>query len=519
MSQATSIRNGFIVFIALIGAIWFGVTIVTEQAETILKLAGSTLLITCVLLGTRMWLLLILFTALNVPLIRGFGTTELGQVLFIGFTVLMTLMRRQPYKITFGEKEIWMLLLGGCVLQVYFRNPVGLNMFGADAVGARPYFMIGMAFLSSIILGNIKVNPNELKWAFRLSMVGSILGIGLTSLRTRIFGSGMTSDVMVSGLPAARVGSAGYFGVALARIIAAYKSPLRALLHPGWGLLVLISFAAAAASGYRNFVASVGLIFLLGLAYRSGFLAVFVSSVIGAVALGFLAFINVVSPLPGTIQRALSPLPGTWEEQYVEAGEKSTEWRVEMWKEALFTEYWIQNKILGDGLGFTRRELILMADMESGGNLDSRGSSMTRQQESMMVSGNYHSGPVQTVRAVGYVGLVILILAMLRMAVHAHRQILRSRNTEWYPVTLYFGIYTIVQPIVFVFIVGNFGIDAARLFFSYAIVSLLEKNLPLSAYKKRSDISYAPNFTNMPKEPKTNQVTGSIPTAHHLSLT
>ena len=488
MSQSNSIRNGIVIVIAFVVAIWLGITIVTEQTETILKIAAAALLITCIFLGRKIWLLLILFTALNVPIIRGFGTTEMGQALFVGFTVLMTLMRRQPFRFSFGEKEIWMLLLAGSILQVFLRNPVGLNIFGADSVGARPYFMAIMSFFSALILGNIVVRPGEILWGFRLSMIGSLLGVAFYQLRIGLgvgpaaFEQGKQID---DGGGSNRIGPLEKIANAGARITVTYISPLRAMLHPFWGPIVLLCLLAAAMSGYRNAVASVGLIFLAGLAYRSGGMATFASMVAVAVGLGLLAFVNLVSPLPGNIQRALSPFPGTWEEKHIEAGEKSTQWRVDMWKEALFTDYWIKNKILGDGLGFTRKELQMMADMESGGNLDDRGSDMTKQQEAMMVTGNYHSGPVQTVRAVGYVGLLILVLSMIRMAVHAHRQILRCRGTEWFPIALYYGIPTIVLPPFFILVVGGFGNASASVFFSYAIISLLEKNLPLPPYNAR----------------------------------
>jgi hypothetical protein len=494
MSQSNSIRNGIVIFIAFVVAIWLGVTIVTEQTETLLKIAGATLLITCIFLGRKIWLLLILFTALNVPIIRGFGTTELGQTLFVGFTVLITLMHRQPYRITFGEKEIWMLLLAGCILQVYFRHPVGLNMFGAGAVGARPYFMAGMAFLSSIILGNIVVRPAEIRLAFWLSIVGSLFGMFLSQWRGGLgvgpaaFEQGKQID---DGKGSGRIGILGSLSGAAANISVSFISPLRALLHPIWAPVILFALVAAAMSGYRNSVAYVGLILLVGLAYRSGGIAVIVSSVAGALALGLLAFVNVVSPLPANIQRALSPFPGTWEKRHVQAADESTEWRVEMWKEALFTDYWINNKILGDGLGFTRRELLMMEDLSAGGgNLDNRGSGMSTQQEAMMVTGGYHSGPVQTIRTVGYVGLAILLLAMIRIAVHAHRQILRCRGTVWFPLSLYFGIPAIVLPPFFFFIFGDFGKDVAALFLSYGMISLMEKNLPLPPYTKRRYVPY-----------------------------
>jgi hypothetical protein len=253
----------------------------------------------------------------------------------------------------------------------------------------------------------------------------------------------------------------------------------------------LISVAAAAGSGYRNSVAYVGLIYLVGLAYRGGFISVLIASLSGAMALGALALWNLTMPLPPNVQRALSPFPGTWEERHVKAAEASTEWRVEMWKEALFTEYWIHNKLLGDGLGMTQREMEMVMDISEGrgGGLNMN-SGMSAQQEGMMVTGGYHSGPVQSVRVVGYVGLAILLLAMTRIAVHAHRLILRCRGTEWYPIALFFGIPVIVLPIFFVLIFGDFGKDVSTTFLAYGMLRLLEKTLPLPSYLKQRYVPY-----------------------------
>src|SRR5690606_33019173 len=128
---------------------------------------------------------------------------------------------------------------------------------------------------------------------------------------------------------------------------------------------------------------------------------------------------------------------GTWDERVEMDAEGSTEWRVEMWKEALTSEKWIHNKWLGDGLGFTKAEFETMKNVSASDQGAIGMSGMSAVQESFMISGGYHSGPVQTIRTVGYVGLAILIIGFFRVAVHAHRQIQRSRNTEWFPVTLF----------------------------------------------------------------------------------
>jgi hypothetical protein len=498
--DSNKLRAVLIVCIAIAGSLYLGVGAATAQMDTVIKVMGSLLLLTCVFLGRKIWLLLIFFMALNVPIIRGFGTLELGQFLLITFTFLMFLMRRQPFRFQFRELEVWMLLLVLCIVQVYLRNPVGLNMFGASSVGARPYFMAAMAFLSAMILANIVVKPEEIKWAMRLSIIGSFLGMGISVLPTRV--TGMEAGISVAAnktlgdnQESGRIGILSFLGNAIARVVVSFVSPLRALFHPLWAPLFLISLAAAAGSGYRNSVASVGLIYLVGLAYRGGFASVFIASISGMLGIAALALWNVILPLPPNIQRALSPFPGTWEKRQIEGADASTEWRVEMWKEALFTDHWIQNKILGDGLGLTARELKLLTDIQQGNSaMRSTGSGLSQQQESMMLTGGYHSGPVETVKTVGYVGLIILLIAMIRVAVHAHRQIMRCRGTEWYPLALFFGIPTIVLPIFFVLVFGTFGKDVAVTFLSYGIIRLLEKNLPLPAFIPRKKELYVPQI-------------------------
>jgi hypothetical protein len=289
------------------------------------------------------------------------------------------------------------------------------------------------------------------------------------------------------------VATFSYLAPAIAQGVSAFVSPLRACLHPFWAPLILLSFAFAAGSGFRNVVATVGIYYLIAIAYRGGFMSVLVASLTAAFGLAALALFNLAVPLPANWQRALSPFPGTWEERHVEAADVSTEWRVEMWKQALFTDFWIQNKLFGDGLGFGRRELEMMEAMELGQSFESLGSGLSAQQESMMITGGYHSGPVQTIRTVGYVGLAILMLAMIRVAVHGHREVLRCRGTEWYPLALFMVIPSIALPFVFTLVFGEFKTATTQVFFAYGMISLMKRNLPLPAYAKTVRTAYILN--------------------------
>jgi hypothetical protein len=268
----------------------------------------------------------------------------------------------------------------------------------------------------------------------------------------------------------------------LAIWISSRISPLKACFHPVYGSLILLSLALAAISGFRVQLIGVGLIFLIGIAYRGGFVSVLISSFMAVAAVALLAVVNLMAPLPPNVQRALTFLPGTWEERYEEDAAGSTEWRILMWKEALLTDKWIQNKRLGDGLGFSKAEWSAMIAANESQQAGRTISGLTSAQENFMISGGYHSGPVVTIRTIGYVGLFILFIGYIRMMVHAHRQIIRARGTEWLPTVLFICIPIIAGPISWTFLYGSFDGGAGILVMGCAMVRILERNLPLPAY-------------------------------------
>lgn len=477
MSTSRSTQGIIILVLSLFLAIWLGIAIVTDQIETLIQVAAAVVLIIAIFLGRKVWLMMVFFSALGVSIFGSFTTTQLGQCLFIGMTLLTFMMRKLRFKIQFKELEYWMLLIVICIAQAYMRNPVGLNIFGGSSVGGTPYLVLLLSITSALTLSTFIIDPKELKWAYRLSIAGSLLGILGSIGRSGNLAGGSETEF-------ARIPTLATLGQTLANWISSRISPLHAALHPFWGVLILISVAAAAGSAYRNAVAGIGLTYLFAIGCHGGIKSVILASLAGSLAIIMLAFINLNFPLPGNIQRALSPIPGTWEKQYVDGANDSTAWRVEMWKEALFTERWIKNKLIGDGIGMTSEQ------HQQGQMMTSRKTGKTSygllvQQENMLINGSYHSGPVHSVRAVGYVGLVILVLAMIRVAVHAYRQIERCKGTEWHPVTLLFGIPLMSLPIFFCFVFGEYHTGVAATMIGFAMIRLCERNIPLPAWQPR----------------------------------
>jgi hypothetical protein len=479
--------------LAIFAALYLGITAATAQLEAVAWVLGGIILTIGFAFGRRIWLLLPLMSSISLvlPLPGSFSTVLLTQFLVLGFLTALFLTRRLPFEFRLTELELICLLYLFAVIQVYLRNPVGLNIFGGQTVGGKAYFIFGVSFATAAFLSILRIDPNDLKWWVRLSIIGSLANFGL-GVAMRLFpsigyvlGASFATDVekdtqQAEGT-ATRVSFVRGISSTLAIWISSRISPLKACFHPVYGSLILLSLALAAISGFRTQLIGVGLFFLIGIAYRGGFVSVLVSSLMVAAAVALLGVVNVMTPLPPNIQRALTFLPGTWEERYREDAANSTEWRVLMWKEALLTDKWIQNKWLGDGLGFSKAELSAIVTANESQQAERTISGLTSGQENFMISGGYHSGPVVTIRTIGYVGLFILFTGFIRMMVHAHRQIIRSRGTEWFPTVLFLCIPIVSGPISWTFLYGTFDGGAGMLVMGCAMVRILERNLPLPA--------------------------------------
>lgn len=492
--DSNKIKIILVVVMAAFAAVYLGIAAATAQMEAVGWVAGALVLTVCLSLGNRIWLLLPLMTNLGLflPLPGNFSSTFLTQVMVIGFCGLLFLSRRLPINFRMTALEVWCLLFFLCVAQAYLRNPVGLAIFGGDMVGGKPYAVFGVMFGTAVFLSMLAVDPNDFKWWVRLSLIGAIGNFGLGTLAKfsptfgYFLGASFSTDVdlgeEIAKGQATRVSFVRGISTTVALWIASRVSPLAACFKPMYAPLILLTLALAAASGFRSQIGYVLVIYFFGVCYRGGFMAILASFLIASTLLILLTFVNSVAPLPPNIQRSLSFLPGTWEEQYVRDGAGSTEWRIEMWKEALLTDKWISNKFLGDGLGFSSDEFQIMQAINTRSRSVRSITGLTAGQETMMISGGYHSGPIQTIRTVGYLGLAVLLIGFYRLIVHAHRQILRTRGTEWFATTLFICLPFIYGPLSWTFIIGSFEGGAGILLLGSAMVRMLEKNLPLPAY-------------------------------------
>lgn len=490
--DAYKIRTLLLIVASAFVALYLGVMAATNQMQTVAWVVGSSFIIFCFALGRKIWIFSQFLTAIGLVLYYVPGkpdTNQIGQFILIAFTALQFLARRLNYRLKFGELEVWCLLFIACVVQAYVRNPVGIDALGSDRVGGRPYFDFGITLLSSFIISSLIVEAKEIRLMWKFTILGMLISAIFGAIGYYVprigYWLGNSSGAGLDGSETANEGDSasadrkpfsGVLGKTIALLVSSYRSPLKSLIHPFFAFIMLLSVIAAAYSGYRNHIAMVGLTYLVAIFYRSGVMGVFVSVMLGLVGVAVVSIVNSIIPLPPNIQRAMTIFPGSWEQRYIDDAEGSTEWRVEMWIEALTNKRYISNTFLGDGLGMTREQLQRSNALSEMKNVNTT-SGFNVHRENAMLSGAYHSGPVSMIRTCGYLGLAIWLCAMFFVLKNAHMLALNSRHSEWYPLVLFFMIPIIWGPIFWIFIYGTFSGAAGMLFSSVAMIRLLSSNL------------------------------------------
>ncbi|MDA7517838.1 hypothetical protein N8511_02710 [Akkermansiaceae bacterium] len=471
-------------------SLYLGIGVASSQAEVLTVTGAIAVIGLIVVLGRRTWLLipLVMLSNLFFRWIPGnMALRELAFLITIAGVGLLFAGRKIHFRFNFGLPHILAIVVIVTIVQVYLRHPTGLAIFGAGNVGGRPYFLVGLSIMGSFILSTIQVPPSELIAARRFAMVGGIFTVvvqwlayipGLGYLLTIAFGTG-NMGFMSSGSTSDSAGrnmAGAATAESLPNVLVGYADPLKALYANRWTILMGLALFGTLISGFRSRIALTGLIFAFGVFYWNGIRGVIGGFLIAVISLIFLIAVNAFVPLPGKIQRTLAWLPGSWEQRYIDEGTDSTDWRVEIWEEALLTDRWIENKVLGDGLGFTAAELSMQQGIQDGSMSLGGFGGLSDHQISVLVNGDYHSGPVSLVRTIGYVGLAIFMVALLVLAASCHNLMRRHKGHPYFGILAMFLIPAIAHPIYFLFIFGGFSQDFPLFFLNLGLYGLLRNN-------------------------------------------
>ncbi len=461
----------------------------------------------------RMWMLIPAtgmldgqITVLPLP----FTVAHLSILFAFGTFLLLKAFKIVRLKPKLGLADIWMFIVLAYLATVFARNPVGVEALASERVGGRPYVSIIIAFLGSWVLARSVATVRDAFWFPLLVVAGNGFHLVINEIAYRFPSTVGPLSRLYNGIAAAenpdalpalpgegsnRKGHYGGVGSALWQLACTRWRPMTLInpLYFGRFLIFLFAVYSVFQSGFRSAVISMMLMFLMATYFRRGIGEVIQATLFLVLAVMLLvAMQGTIIDLPLPAQRALSFLPGHWDYMAKKEAEGSTQWRVEMWKQMLSGNKYIENKWLGDGFGFTRAQLqIMLANTINGSNED--------QQENLMISGGVHSGPITAIRYVGYVGLALFMVFLIFVAIRAVRLIHRSEGTPFYPLALFLGLPSIVHPFTYVLIFGAYEADLPHAIMAVGLQKLLENSLDAYAAIQKKEETPTPVQPAIPK--------------------
>ena len=229
-------------------------------------------------------------------------------------------------------------------------------------------------------------------------------------------------------------------------------------------------------SGFRTGITNAFIITVLATVLRDrfeGFVKIIFLTLL--VGLFFVMFSYSGVELPFTFQRAFSFLPGHWSQEAVRDAKTSSDWRFEMWRVILSSDKYIRSKIWGDGFGFLRSDYETMMDSAAGIGRGFEGEN--KDQEAFMISGDFHNGPLSTVRFVGYFGLALFLPLLFMMAIYAYRFIRLAEGTPFQFCAYFIGIPILSIPIGFLLVFGDYRTNLVELLFNVGLIKMLTSSL------------------------------------------
>ncbi len=478
----------------------------------LLVLYGTFLLALLLIMKARIWLLIPLAWPLGgqIPeLPLPFAVRDLAVLSVFSCFLLLKAFKIVRHKPKMEIQDFWLLVMLLYLASVLIRNPVGLEALGSERVGGRPYLNIVVAALAYWVLARVTISSERAYGLPLILMAGPLLEAGLSlvtqrfpstvPLLSRFYSSLDVSNYNAQDLRAQTLGQStnrqtylGNIGLILSRAMCAWFRPFT-LINPLYFFRCIVFFAAVfciLASGFRSLLVMAGVTFFLCSYFRRGMSDVIRLMLIALPLLAvLLAMQGRLFQLPLAAQRALSFLPGKWDQLAVHDAKASTEWRVRMWKDSLFTDKYIHSKTLGDGFGLTRRQVEFMA-------ANSFSLSDEDQQEHYLMVGGVHSGPVSAIRYVGAVGLIIFTGLMIAMAREAWRLVVRAKQTSFFAASLFIGVPIIWEPFNYYLVFGSFDSSMPSAVFYLGMLKMLRNSL--DAHDARTAQNTSPNLSVRP---------------------
>lgn len=471
-------------------ALYLGIAAATAQLEAIAWVTGGTFLVACLMLGKHVWILIPATLSLKggINLLPGmippwvFMTAVTG-----GFFAIRVATRGQAITFRWTRMETALALIGITLLQAMLRNPVGLRAMGGDTAGGKPYFIFMFAFAAYYLIVISKPDLKSWRWAVILYIV---LGIGdgliqassavvpqIAQVVGKIYSNVNFDNAMGQGagyvISERRFSFLGQIGSILGLIACSFWRPVAALnpAKPWRALTAGLAVICLLLSGFRSGVASLAVRFWVGSVIRRKGLDVVIVGIVAILVVIFIAGSGMSKRLPFGMQRVLTavPIDMDLDARAESQAENSSEDRFEMWRIALESEKYIQNKILGDGFQFSTLEVNAMSEAMIEGSSFNNVSFVERS----LAVGNYHGFHVETIRFTGIVGLMAATFALFVFARYAWFAIQLYRDSDVWGYVIFVCMPFLIWPFWYWFIFGSYRSGFPELLATAAMVRVV----------------------------------------------
>lgn len=516
----SKIKALIIVVLAAFIAVYLGMAAATSKVEVLIWM-GSIIAVTgCLLLGKNIWALipcgLAIAGGLNflpgAPPVWWLASMAAGGMLLLRFA---TRKDNFQWRLTLLDWIVFLQFIA--VAQAYLRNPTGLSFFGGDMAGGRPYIAFCISFGTYFLLSIMKTDLKTFRIVV-ICVIAIMLGDGLIKLIAQFVPpfaaillpiySGIDFDAGYMNrevdLMESRVNSGVEIGGTLGLVLVCFYPPLTTI-NPLFFLrfcgMIIASFLILI-SGFRSVFGMLVIQFFVSLwirrQYAQTIVAVFIA-ILGAVVLLLIG--SLVQSLPAGAERVLSVLPFVQvDENKRDDAQKSSDWRFEMWREALSSNRYIRNKALGDGFGLSAVEQKAQMDSVFGDKRRTRGMTI---QDMMLERGSYHGFHVETIRFTGTLGLIIALIGLFTFLRYAYILIRHFQGSPYWGHVLFICLPFLIYPFSYLLIFGSYKSGFAQLIASAGMLKLLDnirfRELAASRADARASKKLATANINDPK--------------------
>ena len=336
---------------------------------------------------------------------------------------------------------------------------IGLHQLGGEGGGGKKYLIVLIGVAAYFALTSRAIPKEKRNFYIALYVLSATTGCigdvaaelgGPFHALNLLFPSALayTSDVSIGTTRLSTLGVV--FSMSAVYMLVRYGLRGIFLSSHIWRIPVfLLLFALAMLGGYRTVMITFLMIFFIlffleGL-HHSRLLPM--ALLAGILFLPMLLFFS--DQLPHTFQRSLSFLPLKWDATVVDDAKTSSDWRLRMWA-ALWPQV-PQYLLLGKGYSLTEEDFQKIGT----GVFAGLGAGADASQETLAISGDYHSGPLSTLIPFGIWG-GIAIVWLMAVSLFVYYRNFRYGDPDLKTFNAYLLAAGIASIIVFFFIFGGY---------------------------------------------------------------